>query len=234
MDTPGRLSYLEVVPPQPRLTLGRMQNPVRGFLHGSAAAASVVGTVALWRHAAPAHQFAMLVFTGGMIGLYTVSSLYHSVPWQDVWKARMQRIDHSMIYVLIAATYTPLAWVVLDGWLRSAVLCMAWGIAIGGILQKVFLPQVSENFAIAMTTIQGWLALPLIVPLAQRLPASAMVLMGLGGVLYTVGMVFMVTERPQLWPRVFSHHEAFHVCVVAGSAAHYAMIFAYVARFGTV
>lgn len=216
----------------PRLTLGPMQNPVRGLLHGSAAVASAVGTVVLWRRGAPPHQFALLVFTLGMVGLYTVSSLYHSVPWAPGWKARMQRVDHSMIYVLVAATYTPITWVVLDGWLRLAVLCMAWGIALCGILQKVFLPHIGESFAIAMTTIQGWLALPLFLPLAQRLPWPAMALMGLGGVLYTVGMVFLVTERPRLWPRVFSYHEAFHVCVVAGSTAHYAMMFAYVARFG--
>jgi hemolysin III len=83
-----------------------------------------------------------------------------------------------------------------------------------------------------MTTLQGWLALPLFIPLAQRLPGPALLLMALGGVLYTVGMVFLVTERPRLWPHVFSYHEAFHVCVVAGSAAHYALMFAYVARFG--
>ena len=202
------------------------------FADGSAAIASVVGAVALRRHCVPAHQVALLVFTISMAGLYTVSSLYHSVPWQAAWKARMQRVDHSMIYVLIAATYTPLAVVVLDGWIRVAALCVAWGIALGGILQKIVLPQVGERFAIAMMVTQGWLALPLFVPLARRLPAAAMVLMGLGGVLYTVGMVFLVTERPRLWPRVFSYHEAFHVCVVAGSAAHYAVMFAYVARFG--
>jgi len=217
-----------------RLTLGRMQNPVRGCLHGSAAVASVVGSVVLWRHGAPAHQFALLIFTAGMVGLYTVSSLYHSVPWPALWKARMQRADHAMIYVLIAATYTPITWIVLDGWLRTVVLCMAWGIAGCGILQKVLLPHIGESFAIAMTTIQGWLALPLFVPLARRLPWPALLLMGLGGVVYTIGMVFLVTERPRLWPRVFSYHEAFHVCVVAGSAAHYAMIFTYVARFGAV
>jgi hemolysin III len=216
----------------PRLTFGRMQNPVRGFLHGSAAVASVVGSVVLWRRGAPPHQFALLVFTVAMVGLYTVSSLYHSVPWAAAGKARMQRVDHSMIYVLVAATYTPITWVVLDGWLRTAVLCMAWGIALVGILQKALLPRVSESFAIAMTTIQGWLALPLFLPLAQRLPWPAMLLMGLGGVLYTVGMVCLVTERPRLWPRVFSYHETFHVCVIAGSTAHYAMMFAYVARFG--
>ena len=209
-----------------------MQTPVRGFLHGRGAGAAAVGTVALWRHGAETHQPALLIFMLGMIGLYTASSLYHSVPWQPQWKARMQRVDHSMIYVLIAATYTPITWIVLDGWLRVAVLTMAWGIALLGILQKIFLPSVGEGFAITMTTAQGWLALPLFVPLAQRLPWPALGLMGLGGVLYTVGMICLVTERPRLWPRVFSYHETFHVCVIAGSAAHYAMVFAYVARFG--
>jgi hemolysin III len=70
------------------------------------------------------------------------------------------------------------------------------------------------------------------VPLADRLPGNAVLLLGLGGLFYTVGMVLLVTERPRLWPRVFSYHEAFHICVVSGSAAHYAMMFAYVARFG--
>lgn len=215
-----------------RLTLGRMQNPVRGFLHGAAAGASVVGTVALWAHAAPKHQMALAIFTVGMAGLYTVSSLYHSVPWSAVWKARMQRADHSMIFVLIAATYTPIAWVVLDGWVCAAALGVAWGIAFAGVMQKVFLPQVSEGFSIALMVTQGWLALPLFIPLAERLPGTALVLMASGGVLYTVGMVFLVTERPRLWPRVFSYHEAFHVCVIGGSVAHYLMMFAYVARFG--
>lgn len=218
-----------------RLTLGKMQNPVRGCLHGAAAGASAVGAVLLWgRCGDRAHQMALLIFTVSLVGLYSVSSLYHSVPWRQVWKRRMQRLDHSMIYVLVAGTYTPIAWIVLDGWLRSATLGVAWGIAGLGILQKVFLPRVGDGFTIAMTTVQGWLALPLFVPLAQRLPWPALLLLGLGGALYSVGMIFLATERPRLWPRVFSYHEAFHICVVAGSAAHYAMMFAYVARFSAV
>jgi hemolysin III len=143
----------------------------------------------------------------------------------------MQRVDHSMIYILVAGTYTPLACIVLDGWLRWAALGTAWGIALVGILQKIFLPKVGDWFSITLQTTQGWVALPLFVPLAQRLPYPALLLTALGGVLYTVGMVCMVTQRPRLWPRVFSHHEVFHVCVVAGSSAHYAMTFLYVARF---
>jgi len=213
-----------------RWTFGRMQNPVRGFLHGSAALASIVGGIFLVGYATrPSHQTVLLVFAASLFGLYTVSSLYHSVPWPQDWKLRMQRLDHSMIYVLVAGTYTPIAWIVLDGWLRTGILAAVWGIAVVGILQKAFLPRVGEGFSIAMATIQGWLILPLIGPLAERLPVSALTLLGLGGISYTVGMVFLVTERPRLWPRVFSYHEAFHVLVVAGSSLHYAMIFTYVA-----
>lgn len=217
-----------------RLTLGRMQNPVRGFLHGTAAGASMVGTIALWTRAAPQHQLALAVFTVSMAGLYTVSSLYHSVPWRADWKARMQRADHSMIFVLIAATYTPIATVALDGWARPAALAVAWGIALAGVLQKLFLPRVSESLSFTLMLVQGWVALPLFVPLWERLPADAIALIALGGVCYTIGAVFLLTERPRLWPRVFSYHEVFHVFVVAGSAAHYLLMFTYLARFGAV
>jgi hemolysin III len=217
-----------------RLTLGKMQNPVRGFLHGTAAVASAVGAVFLWQQGSGdlRREMALLVFALSLIALYTGSSLYHSVPWSRTWKERMQRVDHSMIYILVAGTYTPLACIVFDGWLRWAALGAAWGIALIGILQKIFLPKVGEWFSIALQTTQGWVALPLLVPLAHRLPYPALLLTALGGIFYTVGMVCLVTQRPRLWPRVFSHHEVFHVLVVSGSAAHYAMTFLYVARFG--
>jgi len=217
-----------------RFALGKMQNPVRGFLHGSAAVASIIGGIVLLARSSGGfhRQVSLLVFALSMVGLFTVSSLYHSVPWRRAWKKRMQRVDHSMIYVLIAGTYTPLAGIVLDGWLRWAVLATVWGIAVAGILQKAFLPKVPDGISIAMQATQGWLALPLFVPLGFRLPWPALLLMGLGGILYTVGMVFLVTERPRLWPRVFSYHEAFHVCVVAGCAMHFAVTLQYVACFG--
>jgi hemolysin III len=207
-----------------------MQNPVRGFLHGGAAIASVVGAAFLAAYATDSERrVALLVFAASMVGLYTVSSLYHSVPWQQTWKARMQRLDHSMIYVLVAGTYTPIAWAVFQGGARTALLAAVWGIAAVGILQKILLPRVGEGFSIAMATAQGWLILPLAGHLAERLPLSALSLLGLGGVLYTVGMVFLVTQRPRMWPRVFSYHEAFHVCVVTASALHYAVIFTHAA-----
>jgi hemolysin III len=216
-----------------RITLGRMQNPVRGFLHGTAALLSVVGGVFLWFHS-PAdlpRQIALLIYTLSLVALFTVSSLYHSFPWRRRWKERMQRLDHSMIYFLIAGSSTPVAFIVLDGWWRWVTLGAVWGIALIGILQKVFMPKVGDWLSMSMQATQGWILLPLMLPMAHRLPLPALLLGLLGGVLYTVGMLSLITRRPGLWPRVFSHHEVFHVFVVAGSATHYAMTFWYVARF---
>jgi hemolysin III len=205
-------------------------------MHGTAALLSIVGAVVLLDRAAGdlGLRIALAVFGGSLVALYTVSSLYHSVPWREVWKCRMQRADHSMIYVVVAATYTPIAMVVCDGWLCVAALIATWGIAAIGIAQKIFRPEVGSWFSVTMQMVQGWLALPFIGMLAQQMPAGAFLLVLAGGLAYTVGMVFFVTRRPQLWPRVFSYHELFHVCVVAGSALHYAAILTYVAGSSTV
>jgi hemolysin III len=216
-----------------RLCLGRMQNPVRGFLHGSAAVLSLFGALVLWRAGSGdfGMQIALVVFAASLVGLYTVSSLYHSFPWQAVWKRRMQRLDHSMIYLVVAGTYTPLAMGVLDGWLLAAALGATWTITIVGIAQKVFWPDaIGDWFSIAMQMVQGWLALPFMGAVARTLPREAFLLVVAGGLLYTVGMVLFVTRRPRLWPRVFSYHEVFHVCVCAASAMHYTAILTYVAR----
>jgi hemolysin III len=216
-----------------RWMLGRMQNPIRGFLHGTSAVVFGVGAVLLWLRGSGdlSRQIALLTFALSLVALYTVSSLYHSIPWRERWKKRMQRLDHSMIYALVAGTYTPIAVIVLSGWLQWAVLATVWGIVFVGALQKAFLPNLRDGYSIALQTTQGWLALLLLVPLAQRLPGPALLLAALGGLLYTVGMVVLVTKRPRLWPRTFSYHELFHVFVVAGSSAHYAMTFWYVAQF---
>ncbi len=216
-----------------RLTLGRMRHPVRGVLNGAAALAAVVGAWLLWSRGSAdvPRQTALLIFGLSLAGLFLVSGLYHSVPWRPVWKRRMQRLDHAMIYVLIAGTFTPVVFIVLDGWLRWVSLAVAWGIALVGIGQKILLPRLGNGFSITLQTAQGWLALLLFVPLARRLPPAALALMVAGGLLYTIGMVLLVIRRPRLWPRVFSYHEVFHLFVVAGGAAHYLLAYRYVAAF---
>jgi hemolysin III len=217
--------------PHERFCLGRMHNPVRGFLHGTAAVLSLMGASVLWRAADGdlGMRIALVVFAASLVGLYTVSSLYHSYPWQPLWKRRMQRLDHSMIYVLVAGTYTPLAMVVLEGPLLGAALAATWGITVFGVAQKVWWPKVGDWLSISLQVFQGWLALPFLGPVARALPPEAVWLVVAGGVSYTVGMVLFVTRRPRLWPHVFSYHEVFHVCVCGGSALHYAAIVGYVA-----
>ncbi len=216
-----------------RVKLGKLLNPARGLIDLTAAVAALIGAGILFVLGAGSlpRQLALLVFSATMVALYTVSLLYHTIPWREVGKVRMQRLDHSMIYFLIAGTYTPLAVIVLEGWIRTTTLLVIWGITLVGVGQKWLLPRVKAWFTVTVTTTQGWLALFLLIPLSQVLPTPALVLTAVGGVLYTVGMVFLVTGRPRLWPRVFSHHEAMHVAVVGGSFCHFLMTARYLAPF---
>jgi hemolysin III len=217
-----------------RVRLGKMTHPVRGFLHGTAAIVSVVGAalITVATSGDVGRRMSLLIFGLSLIGLYTVSALYHSIPWGEVWKRRWQRIDHTMIHVLVAGTFTPIAVIVLDGWLRVATLAVQWLIVIVGAVHNLVLDKPVRAFSIALQTTQGWLALLLLWPLADRLPPPALFLIILGGVLYTAGMVVMVTGRPRLWPQVFSSHEVFHVLVVAASSVHFLAIARYVASYG--
>ncbi len=217
-----------------RIRLGKMIHPVRGFLHGTAAVTSLVGAIVLFANTPGGawRRMSLAIFGLSLVGLFTVSSLYHSISWRDTYKRRMQRLDHVMIYVLIAGTFTPLAAIVLDGWLRWITLGVQWGIVAFGAAEKTIRKTPSRNLSIALQMTQGYLAMFLIWPLSHRLPWTALLLIGIGGVLYTVGMVFLVTNRPRLWPRVFSYHELFHLLVVAAASLHFAAISGYVLRFG--
>lgn len=206
-----------------------MQNPVRGFLHGAAAVLAAVGCVLIVL-AAPTwpSRIAVLAFGLTMIALFATSSLYHSVPWSQIWKKRMQRADHSMIAIFIAGTYTPIAVIGLEGWWSVVSLVGAWLIALVVAGQQILFPREKNTFGIAMMTTLGWLAIFVMWPFAQKAGLTPVLWFAVGGVLYTIGMVMLVTNRPRLWPRVFSYHEAFHVLVVVATALHFTAIWRYV------
>lgn len=208
-----------------RITLGKMQNPVRGFLHGSAAVIAVIGTVFLVARAMSLPgRIAMLIYGLGLVALYTTSSLYHAVPWAEGWKLRMRRLDHAMIFVLIAATFTPIGAIALDGWVRVLSLSVAWGTAAIGFTHHMFVRDQRFHLSIGMMVTLGWLSIPLMFPLADRAGLALVVLVAVGGIVYTVGMIIVVTQRPRLWPRVFSSHELFHVLVITASVLHFTAI----------
>ena len=213
-----------------RIRLGKMTNPVRGFLHGSAAVVSGAGMALLIVRSAPdaARVVSVIIFGVSLMGLYSASALYHSVPWRETWTHRMQRVDHSMIFVLVAGTYTPIAVNVLDGAWRSITLSVIWGAAAIGILQKIDYPRVPDWVSIALQTTMGWFAIVPFLELVEQLSNGAILLMIAGGLSYTIGLILLAHERPQLFPRIFSHHEVFHILVVLGSLFHFLMILWYV------
>lgn len=217
----------------PRLTLGKMTNPVRGLMNAGAAAASLVALVVLVVMTADdrPRMISMTVYALSLLALYTTSSLYHSIPWRQRWKQRMQRLDHSMIFVLVAGSFTPLAFNVLDGAWRTSVLAIVWSVAVVGIVQKIVWPRVKPWFSITLQTTLGWFAIVPFLEFVRRLSGGAIALIAAGGVLYTVGMILFTLRRPRLAPRVFSYHEVFHVLVITASVLHFLAVLIYVVPY---
>ena len=213
-----------------RITWGRMQNPLRGVLHGSAALAAVVGVATLigrsWGQGDV--LVAVLIFGVALVTMFTVSALYHSVPWSDRWKAVMQRIDHSLIFLLVAGTFTPFAVTALDGTKRFIGLFVVWGIAFLGIVFKFAMRSPRTWLSITLQMTMGWSALVWLPWIFSRLGAGAVLLILAGGLCYTLGTIAFATRRPRLFPELFSYHEVFHVLVIAGSSLHFWAIARYV------
>lgn len=204
-----------------RVALGRMQNPVRGILHGSAAVLSVAGAVLLVELSRNRSlRVALFIYGFSLVGLYLTSALYHSVPWGTTWRARFQRLDHTMIHILVAGTCTPLLIAVLDGrWLRFG-LAMMWGLAAVGAIREFF-PKLRKLWSLALQLLIGALALGPLGMALLRMDRVPLILTVGGGVIYLVGLIAFVTGRPRLSPRIFSHHEMWHVVVIVASAAHF-------------
>lgn len=219
-----------------RMTIGRMQNPIRGLLHGAAAIGALIGTIYLvgqtWGDAAA--LIGSLVFGFALLVMYTVSTLYHSVPWRAVWKRRLQRIDHSMIYLVVAGTFTPIAIAGLEGAAVWWCLGLVWGIATVGITLKLVLPGVSTGLSVTLQLIMGWTVILWIPQIWSSLGARAIVFIAVGGLFYTAGSVIFVTKRPTLFPRTFSYHELFHLFVVLASGFHFLAIALYAVRAATM
>ena len=214
-----------------RWTLGKMQNPVRGFLHGTAAVVSAVGLGFLvWRSWGDGALMAgAVVFGISLIAMYTVSSLFHSVPWRDTVRRWMQRVDHSMIFLLVAGTVTPLAIATLDGWALALVLAFVWGIAAVGITLKLTLRSPVTWLSVTLQLLMGWSSVVWFPTFLDEFGWWGAWPVIAGGLAYTVGVVFYATQRPRLFPRVFAAHELFHVLVVTASSLHWVAVFRVVA-----
>jgi hemolysin III len=164
---------------------------------------------------------AALIYGTGLCALFGGSALYHRWRWNPRWRPILQRVDHSTIFVFIAASYTPVCLLVLSGPVRWAVLVTVWAGALGGVALSVAWITAPRVVACACYLALGWVALVALPQLLHALPVAPLVLFVIGGVLYSLGAVVFAAQRPNPWPRVFGFHEIFHVFVILAATVHF-------------
>ncbi|UCH86614.1 MAG: hemolysin III family protein [Dehalococcoidia bacterium] len=202
---------------------------LRGVSHVGATIAAMLGAPLLLLVAdSPRAYVGGAIFATSLILLYGTSAAYHHIAWTPLFRAIISRLDHSMVLVLIAGTYTPLCLVVLSNAWGITMLSVVWGVAGAGIITNLARPATPRWLRVTFYVILGWLALASAGELAARLSASPLALLVLGGVLYTVSGIVYAVRKPDPWPRVFGHLEVFHLLVIAGSALHYSLVAIYV------
>jgi len=203
---------------------------LRGYLHAGAAVAAALGGTYLVAQSTGdrPRQLSMLVYGIGLTLLFAFSAGYHVHTWAPRQRAILRRIDHANIFVLIAATYTPLAFNLLSGWWRVGILSAAWGAALVGIGTAVAGVQLGRRGRAGLYVGLGWIALPSLGQMSAALPWTAIGFLITGGALYSVGAVLYARRRPDPWPRVFGYHEVFHLLTVGAAVAFYVVVLVYV------
>lgn len=164
---------------------------------------------------------AAAIYGAGLCALFAASGLYHRWRWNPRWKPVLQRIDHSTIFVFVAASYTPVALLVLEGGWKLGVLIGVWCGALAGVVFSVAWISAPRWLVAGCYLGLGWVAVITLPELIDRLPVAPLVLLGAGGVLYSAGAAVYAIQRPDPWPRVFGFHEIFHAFVIAAAACHF-------------
>lgn len=201
------------------------KDPFSGLTHLAGAFLGVAGLIYMvgrslpvsgWEGVAP-----FAVFGVSVIFMYTSSAVYHLLHVSDETRAMLRRVDHTMIFFLIAGTYTPFCLVPLKETYGMLILYIVWGIAIAGFFAKLIWMHAPRWLSTGLYVFMGWIAVTAIYPLSQRLSEDGLRYLLAGGVLYTVGAVIYVAKRPDPFPPHFGFHEIWHLFVLAGTASHY-------------
>jgi hemolysin III len=193
----------------------------RGWIHAATFPIAIAaGIVLIVLAQGAAAKLASAVFMATSLLLFGNSALYHRFEWGPKTRAVLKRIDHANILLLIAGTYTPIAVLALPTEKAIILLSLVWGGAILGILFRVFWIDAPRWLYVALYLVLGWAAVMYMVDLFQA-NAAMMVLVIVGGVLYTLGAVVYALKRPNPWPGHFGFHEIFHVCTVLAFLCHW-------------
>ena len=202
---------------------------MRGVSHAVASVVAVAAAIVVVALAPTVRTIVPLAVYGvGLVALFCGSALYHRWPGPARFKSFLQRIDHSTIYVFIAASYTPIAVVLLHGALAWMILVVAWAGAAAGVAFTLGWIEAPRTVVVASYLALGWLAVIAVPQLLQLLGLVPLVLLGGGGLFYSAGAIVYATQRPDPWPRTFGFHEVFHALVIIAAAAQYVAIVGWV------
>lgn len=211
--------------------LNYIREPINTLTHGIGAILAVIGLAFLIYEALKSGSVSQLVafsiFGLSMILLYTASSLYHALPVKQKTLELLQKLDHSMIYVLIAGTYTPICLLVLEGGWKWGFFATVWSLAIIGIIKKFLWMNAPRWLSTLFYLGMGWLSVIIFPTLMEKLPLAFLIWIGLGGLAYTLGAVIYGIKKPNPIPNWFGHHEIWHLFVMVGTFSHFWAIYYY-------
>lgn len=209
----------------------RLWDPVSGFTHLAGMFLAIAGLVVLVSqaviYATAWHIVSFAIFGASLILLYAASAFYHLLPLAEKWKKILQNIDHMMIYILIAGTYTPICLVALRGGWRWSLFGVIWGAALLGMAGHSFY-KAPRWLSTSIYGVMGWLVVIAFWPLAQTLHTQGVFWLMAGGFFYSVGAVIYALKKPFTNAKWFGFHEIFHLLVIAGSLCHFWMMLKYI------
>ena|SRR5579862_8411856 len=198
------------------------QKPLlRGYLHAAAAGLALIctGALAILSANDRPKQISLIIYGATSIWLFGCSAVYHLGNWSPRVRAALRRLDHANIFALIAGTYTPIAFNVLSGWWRIGLLATIWGVGLLGMALAAPALRIPRQVMVALYVAMGWVAQAAIPPIISAVGIGAMMLLVLGGALYTLGALAYAFHWPNIWPRVFGYHEVFHLATIAAAAS---------------
>jgi hemolysin III len=202
---------------------------LRGRLHQYAFFVALVCGIVLSSIAAGRPGLAPLVscavYSLTVCGLFGISALYHRRVWSERGYQIMRRLDHSMIFIFIAGTYTPFCVLLLTPAKATLMLGLIWGGALGGVALKTVWPHLPRWVGAPLYLALGWVAVAIMPDILHRGGVACLVLLVAGGVIYSAGAVFYALRRPNPWPTVFGHHEFFHACTLLAAICHHVAIY---------
>lgn len=210
------------------------RDPWSAITHLAGVVLAIFGTIYLlstgYKAGIKLFTTAFAVYGASMILLYLASTLYHWLRVSEKGILALRKLDHAMIYVLIAGTYTPICLIALSGGWRAGLLTAVWVIATGGILLTFFYFSAPRWLTTGIYIFMGWLALAAIIPLTWTLPVAGFVWLFAGGLFYTAGGIIYGLKRSIINLPGFGFHEVFHLFVLAGSACHYLLVLLILAK----